>query len=340
MNLGAEFTEVDLVGARVGSDLDMRQSRFKGALRMNGLKTRELVLSKAIFEKEVKLDSCHVESHVFIQFATFSASAPIILNFAFIGANLDLSGSTLSSVTLVGANIRGSLLLGQQHQQDDTAYPTMWQTGAKLVLNDATVGALQDLESAWPSDLELEGFTYGRLGSLGTDTTTNLAMRDISWLTGWLAKQKKFSPTPYEQLATALVNAGHREKANEILYAGRERERSKTKLPGRKKFWLTLQKIFIGYGYRLQYSLYWVLGFVILGVLVLRLFRQAPAIGLLDEVFYSIDTLLPIIDLDERYSKILLDGWARYYFYIHKMIGYVLAFFIIAGLTGLTKRTK
>ena len=29
-------------------------------------------------------------------------------------------------------------------------------------------------------------------------------------------------------------------------------------------------------------------------------------------------------------------GGIRYYFYVHQIIGYVLMFFVIAGLTGLT----
>jgi uncharacterized protein YjbI with pentapeptide repeats len=334
---GAEFAEVDLVGAQVARVVDMRGSRFKGLLKMNGLKAHELVLSESTFEEEVKLDSVQIESHVFIRFATFSRSAPIIMDFASVGANLDLSGSTLSSVTLIGATIRGSLVFGQKNREDQTVHPAIWQPGAKIILNNAAVGALQDLENAWPNELELQGFSYSSLGGFGTDTATNMAMRDVSWLKGCLAKQKKFSPLPYEQLATALVQAGHREKANKIFYAGRERERKETALPWRNRVWLTLQKIFIGYGYRLHYSLYWVLGFVVLGVIVLQITSQGPVSGPLDDVFYSIDTLLPIIDLDERYSKILLDGWARYYFYFHKVMGYVLASFIIAGLSGLTK---
>jgi hypothetical protein len=32
-----------------------------------------------------------------------------------------------------------------------------------------------------------------------------------------------------------------------------------------------------------------------------------------------------------------LKGWPRYYFYFRKLAGYVLASFLIAGLSGLTK---
>jgi uncharacterized protein YjbI with pentapeptide repeats len=340
MSSEAEFAEVDLVGAQVAGAVDMRGSRFHGALYMNSLKAQQLVLSESVFENEVKLDTLQTERHVFIRWATFSRTAPIIMDFAYIGANLDLSGSTLSSVSLIGATIRGSLVFGQKNREDQTMHPAVWQPGAKIILNNTAVAALQDLENSWPNDLYLDGFSYSRLGGFGTDRETNMAMRDVSSLKGWLARQKKFSPLPYEQLATALLNAGYREKANQILYSGRERERMETAIRWQNRVWLTLQKLFIGYGYRLHYALYWVLAFIVLGFVVLQATCQSLAGGPLEDIFYSIDTLLPIINLDERYSKMILDGGARYYFYFHKVMGYVLASFMVAGLSGLTKRTK
>jgi hypothetical protein len=47
--------------------------------------------------------------------------------------------------------------------------------------------------------------------------------------------------------------------------------------------------------------------------------------------------LLPIVKLNEQHYKIDLQGWVRYYFYFHKLMGYVLGSFIVAGLSGLTK---
>ena len=52
---------------------------------------------------------------------------------------------------------------------------------------------------------------------------------------------------------------------------------------------------------------------------------------------YSFDLLLPLIKLREQHYKIELAGWARYYFYLHKLMGYILASFLIASLSGLTK---
>jgi len=54
-------------------------------------------------------------------------------------------------------------------------------------------------------------------------------------------------------------------------------------------------------------------------------------------IAFSFDMLLPIVKLRDYHYTVDLKGWARYYFYFHKLMGYLLASFLIAGLTGLTK---
>ena len=52
---------------------------------------------------------------------------------------------------------------------------------------------------------------------------------------------------------------------------------------------------------------------------------------------YSFDILLPIIRLRDKHYAIDLTTWARYYFYVHRIMGFLLASFLIAGISGLTK---
>jgi hypothetical protein len=47
--------------------------------------------------------------------------------------------------------------------------------------------------------------------------------------------------------------------------------------------------------------------------------------------------LLPIVRLRDSHYSIDLKGWAQYYFYVHKVMGYVLASVLIAAVAGLTK---
>ena len=57
----------------------------------------------------------------------------------------------------------------------------------------------------------------------------------------------------------------------------------------------------------------------------------------MERFFYSLDLLLPVVRLREQHYDIDLQGRVRYYFYVHQIMGYVLASFLIAGLSGLTK---
>jgi hypothetical protein len=52
---------------------------------------------------------------------------------------------------------------------------------------------------------------------------------------------------------------------------------------------------------------------------------------------YSLDIFLPVVCLRKSHEDIDLEGWVRIYFYVHKIFGYILASFLIAGLSGLTK---
>jgi hypothetical protein len=127
-----------------------------------------------------------------------------------------------------------------------------------------------------------------------------------------------------------------------VLFAGRKRARERAWEDGHYGSWLgqwLLQlTIGYGYGYRYFYALFWVAGLVALGTLVLELSGEAwrPE-GRRIGVWYSLDMLLPIIQLRKWHYDIDFDGFPSVYFYVHKMMGYVLASFLIAGLSGLTR---
>ena len=84
-------------------------------------------------------------------------------------------------------------------------------------------------------------------------------------------------------------------------------------------------------------AIFWVIGLVMAGAIVLRASGEGRRNGMPFGLAYSFDILLPIIRLRDRHYQIDLKTWARYYFYGHKIMGYVLASFLIAGLSGLTK---
>ena len=101
--------------------------------------------------------------------------------------------------------------------------------------------------------------------------------------------------------------------------------------------WLAIQKRLIGYGYRVHWAAAWVALVWLLGIVVLALSGENKRNNIPWGFSYSLDMLLPVIKLRDKHYDIDLDGWARYYFYAHKLAGYVLVGFLIAGLSGLTR---
>ena len=82
--------------------------------------------------------------------------------------------------------------------------------------------------------------------------------RPVGWFEGWLGKQKPYTPAPYEQLATVLRNEGKPDVADEILYAGKEQERSQS--VSMRYIAMTANRWVIGYGYHKFWSIYWAMG--------------------------------------------------------------------------------
>jgi hypothetical protein len=129
--------------------------------------------------------------------------------------NVDLSNATLAGVDFTGSRIRGKFLLVK---------PPKWGAGAKLNLCQASAGVVQDEPEAWPQKLEVHGFTYDSFGGFGLSAA--LATRGSGWFVDWLGKHQPYTPQPYQQCAKVLREMGHPEMADDVLYAGRERERA------------------------------------------------------------------------------------------------------------------
>ena len=254
----------------------------------------------------------------------------VLLVFAKIGSNLDISQTSLSSLDLTATRINQEFRLGSKYHS-----PPKWVKGANLTLRSTHAGALQDLPDAWPDELQMVGFTYSRLGGWAAGKKYSMAPRDISWMKDWLKKQKNYSPQPYEQLASVLKQVGYEDKAKNILYAGREEER--TSSTGVNWIGLTLLKYIIGYGYHNFWAFFWAGGFIAIGWFIVWISGQRKSKCFIWCFVYSLDMLLPIIELEKENYEVHLRGCAKYYFYFHKLVGYVLVSFLITGLSGLTK---
>ena len=195
----------------------------------------------------------------------------------------------------------------------------------------------------------------------------------IEWLSGDLLS----SSQPYEHLAHRFHQSGEPHKSNDILYAARERQRRSawaTVDDGgnpKKREWLRasglyLLRVTIGYGLGMRYfyALWWVGGLTLAGAWVLlcswaHLLEPWPGlvyasrdqlVTILTLFLASLDQLLPIITLNEAHDALIFGDPSanppiearRYgvvvYFYVHKILGWILGSFLVAGLAGLTQR--
>jgi hypothetical protein len=299
----SEFNEVDLFVGKIHGMIEMKGAKVKDTLNMASLSIgSSLVMSNAQFQK-IKLEG------------------------AKIGDELNLTGVSTTSLFLDGAHIRGNLKI---------SFTPKFGNQSFLSLHNTQVGTLQDGgENSWPSKLDLAGFTYRLSKEIGK--------REKEWFIDWLAKTDYLSQ-PYHQLATTFITTGNSGKANDILYAGKNRERSLAWQSNHWGKWLRLSLLnwTIGYGLGGRYfrSLLWVFVLAMTGVYVL--YTVSPnEITLIpsfwDKLGFSIDKLLPIIELDDRY-KLSFHGWQLYYFYLHELMGFLLGSFVVAGLSGITKK--
>jgi hypothetical protein len=173
----------------------------------------------------------------------------------------------------------------------------------------------------------------------------------------WLDHDAPFTTQPYQQLASVFRAAGDSNRADNVLYAARDREMRESWRKGNCFYglggecWnaavLFLLKCTIGYGLGLGYfwALFWVVLFTGIGTVILwRKSEDAKKNGWWWCIGASLDHLLPIVEMNKEFSdffdkskKDWLKGLSFAYFAIQTLIGYVLASFVVAGLAGLTQ---
>lgn len=347
---------LSLQGSFVEDDLDLSFSTFEqvalgggtfGQLTMAAATVHnQLVLLRTHVRGTANLFSIRTDQSVFLNEATFDKW--LLMDRAVIRADLYLRGAAIKYADLSNAAIDGTFWLGPNRRSDGTEQPVRWQDPmSRLILRDARVGPVITTADSgvWPPVLDLNGFRYTRLSfpqersiTSGTKPSDFLA-QPVGWFLGWL-KKSPFSPQPYEQLAEVLRINGFPDKAKDVLYEGKDEEWWNSRIIDVTSaidfLLLTLSWLFIGYGHRIYYVGAWILFFLVLGATIFRKTPEVRQAGV-PSVAYSFDTLIPLITLHERHKQIDIAGRARIYFYCHRIVGYVLASFVVAGLAGLTK---
>jgi hypothetical protein len=222
-----------------------------------------------------------------------------------------------------------------------------------LVLRNTHIQAFPDSPDAWPPSMDLEGFRYEQLGSVGSGERDDVRLRSPKEWNDWLVRDRTFSSQPYTQLAATLFKGGRRDTAEAILFAGRERERGEAWVHGDLGSWAWLTGLSFAAGYGIggyTFRVVWcVVGFTLLGFVFLHFSPSARAHSVLWRLGASLHRLLPIVKLSKEFDDFFDNpsnsNWPRNlnrvqvtYFAVHAIIGWVLGLILLAAMAGLTQK--
>ncbi len=318
---GATFAEVILRGARIGGQISLSRSRFRGTFDGQSMTVaQDFHMVDARFERPAELSLINV------------------------AGTLDVGGTTLTALNLTGATIANDFAFGaggETVQWTDVVDIEGRHHKPLLSLWNTSVGGLVDDPESWPENLQilLRDFRYERLTPLPRPGQGIGKLRDAAWYVDWLAQDSTGSLQPYQQLARVLMSYGADATARTVLIAGRERHREALPWWSPERWFLFALRWTIGYGYGAGelYALLWALLFVLIGTAIARSHGRILPNGERLGFWYSLDMLLPGMQLSEWHAKIDLPQCTRYYFHFHRLAGYILLLFVVAGLTGLTE---
>ena len=172
-----------------------------------------------------------------------------------------------------------------------------------------------------------------------SETEDDFAERGVPWMLAWLGAQpghdKHYHPQPYDQLAQTLQSAGEAATAAGIQYNQRDHQRAVA--TGLTKVWPTIHWFLTGYGYENWKALMLFIALVVLGSFLCSRADQTAELQLGHRFWFSLDWAVPIMDLGTGSYVKMPTNWLGIYFHVHRIVGFILVTFIVAGLSGIAK---
>ena len=353
----AAHGEVGLLGAHIGSVL-----AFSGASLNNpngtALLANRLIVDGAMFCRDgfaahgrVNLVNAHIGGMFVLDGAQLANPG----GFALAASGLTVDGemscrdgfTAHGQVNLFGAHITGrldfrgasltnpdGLVLDLERMRTAALYllPKDRPDGAVDLVN-AQIGNFYDDEETWPTMLRLRGLVYE---SLENDSVSVRAR--LRWLT---LHEGGYVPGIYDQLAAVYRRAGQVEASRQVSIAKQQRRRHELNLVG--KVWNWLLYLTVGYGYRTWWAGLWLVALLAIGSLVfndaypLHMSPAAAVVPVFQPVAYTLDVLVPIMDLGQRQAWLPL-GAAQVWSWSLTGAGWILTTAVIAGLTNALRR--
>jgi hypothetical protein len=267
-------------------------------------------------------------------------SGTISLGNSEIGHDLRFIGARIQNLDLSGSIVHGNMVFGKYYWDllDESA--TQWSLDSELDLRHAHLGGIEaptDLKS-WPRTIRFAGFRFDSFIADHCDEETP-CIADATWYEQWLNlgdRESKRSFESHQVVANMLTSQGENDSADKIDVHGHDMELNNAFEYGNwfRAAYLLVARYTVGYGLHPSWCLFSTIAITIIGAILFRRTPEARKWKINLGLAYSFDMLLPIIKLRELHYKIDIKGPTRYYFYIHKILGFILGSFLIAALAG------
>jgi hypothetical protein len=305
-------------GFRCGGEVFLPGAQISGRLSF----------SRAVLDgrggRALKADALAVGGAMFCD-QHFRADGEILLQNASIRDDLSFKNAQLAAenrpvLTAIGLSVGGTIYLDEG-----------FQANGEIVLRNARIGVLADDRDSWPPRMELAGLTYG-------DMRPYLPARERL---DWLKRSADYPGQPSAELAAYYQRAGHDAEARRVLLAGR-RARSR-RCSGWRRWWGTIQDLFVGYGYAPGRAFAVLTAALALGSAYFSAHRPPPADPAahvsFNAVVYTLDLLVPAPGLGQA-SDWSLQGTGLLVAAVLRGLGWLLAITVIAAITRAATGSK
>ncbi|MBW8482152.1 membrane-associated oxidoreductase [Actinomadura sp. PM05-2] len=262
-----------------------------------------------------------------------------------VGANLRAEGARITGrVELRGARVPGQVGFagarlsnpgGVALRASSSTIGELWLRPAERIegvvnLRRARIEVLNARPDAWPETVRLDGLEYTSLNPrLPADERLALLRRD----------EEGHVPHAYEQLAASYRRVGDDAAARAVQLARQRRHRAT--LPWYARIWGLLQDVTVGYGFRPLRAAAWLIALLAAGTAVYALHHPAPLkpgeAPYFSAFFYTLDLLLPIIDLGQQ-GAFKPHGGYQLLSYVLILAGWILATTTLTGITRALSR--
>lgn len=330
-----------LVGTHVGIDVDCRGGTFiNPVLNTFAQSGSALVVSASTLTGSIYMGE------------RFQAIGTVALTGTRVGGDLNCAGGIFSNPGIIALDLSTSRITGN------------------LVLGQASTGV--NKASFTSGSFLLDGSVYGAISGGPTNATSKL-----QWL-GLIGGSQPFASQPFQQLAKVLADSGDDSGARTVLYTMEKLSRREDvkRLKGRRlrlralglDLWSRLLNITIGYGRHPEWAFYWLLILVLFGWSASRIgyrydlitptersafcffesHRYPPPYYEGFQPFaYSLENSFPLLKLGQvdrwttnpRQSR--RPRWAEFlrcFRLVQICLGWVLATFFVAGVTGVVRK--